>query len=85
MRNKLTDTHPEADAVQIELLRDKTVRQRFSLLCSLTRLAIHHSKRAIARANPELSQRERDLLFVEVHYGKELAHQVRRFLEGQVA
>ena len=82
MATKLTDTHPEAEAKQIELLRKSTTSERFSLVCSLTKTALFHAKRAIARANPELSQRERDLLFVEVHYGKDLAAGLREYLEA---
>ena len=46
---------------------------------SLTETAIFHAKRAIARAHPELDHAERDLMFIEIHYGKELADQVREY------
>jgi hypothetical protein len=76
-----SDTHPEAEKVQIDLLRKATTSDRFALMCSLTATAISLSRRAIARANPALSPREVDLRFVELHYGKELASRVRRYLE----
>jgi len=39
------------------------------------------SKRAIQRANPDMSEREVDLAFVEHHYGKALAEQLRSYME----
>ena len=47
----------------------------------LTATTITLARRAIARANPGLSPQEVDLKFVELHYGKELASRVRRYLE----
>ena len=75
------DTEKAAENVQLELLRAKTPAQRSRLVCSLTHTAIFHAKRAIERAHPGLSQQERDLLFIEVHYGKELAGDVRAYLQ----
>ncbi len=75
-----SDTEPKAEIVQHELLRAKTPFERGKLTCSLTNAAIFHAKRAIERAHPELDQRERNLLFIEVHYGKALADQVRAYI-----
>lgn len=75
-----SDTEKTAENVQLELLRAKTPAQRSRLVCSMTHTAIFHAKRAIERAHPELSQQERDLLFIEVHYGKELAGAVRAYM-----
>jgi hypothetical protein len=36
---------------------------------------------AIERANPGLSEREIDLLFVKYHYGSELAERVQEYME----
>ena len=83
MASEPIDTHPDALDAQIRLLRQKTTSERFALLCSLTQTAVYHSKRAIARANPQLSKRDRELLFVEVHYGKELAVRLRDYLDGR--
>ena len=81
MPRTLSDTHPDALAVQIQLLRDATVARRIGMMRSLTQMAVVNSKRAIQRANPDLSDRERDLLFVELNYGRELADRVRERLE----
>ena len=79
----LSDTSPEAEKVQIELLRQATNAQRIRLALSMTDLAIGLAKRAIARANPGLSRRELDLIYLEVHYGRELADRVRDYLKDR--
>ena len=79
----VSDTTREAEDVQLELLRAKSFSQRGKLVCSLTHTAIFHAKRAIQRAHPGLSQQELDLLFIDVHYGKELAEKVRAYLKDQ--
>jgi hypothetical protein len=76
------DTSPEAEAVQLELLRNSTVARRYALLASLTDTTRKLARRAIARANPELDEQEVALLFVEYHYGRELAEKVRQALRG---
>jgi hypothetical protein len=58
----LSYTHPDADRVQIELLRQMTGAERIARSRSLTSLVIQLSRQAIARANPQLSQREVDAL-----------------------
>jgi hypothetical protein len=77
----LSDTHPDAEKVQIDLLRKASTSERFALMCSLTATAINLSRRAIARANPTSSPREVDLKCEELHDGKQLAGRLRRYLE----
>ncbi len=79
----LSDTSPEAEKVQIELLRRATNAERLALALSMTDLTVRLARRAIARANPGLSQHELDLKFVEIHYGKELAERVREYLRAR--
>ena len=81
----ISDTHPEAEAVQLELLRSATISERFERVCSITQLALFHARRAIERAYPEASARERDIIFFETHYGPELAAAVRDYLEQRDA
>jgi hypothetical protein len=77
------DTSPEAEEVQIDLLRRAGTHRRFLLACELSDTAIKLSRRAIAEANPDLDERELGLCFVAVHYGQDLADRVRRaLLEG---
>ena len=76
----LSDTHPDAERVQIELLRRKTVSERFALVRSLTAFTIDLSRRAIARANPDLSPDELRLKYIELVYGNDLSQRVRDYL-----
>ncbi len=73
----LSDTHRDAERVQIDLLRRLSPAQKVSQLRSLSALVIGLSRRAIARANPGLDQREVDLLWVEYTYGRDLAVRLR--------
>jgi hypothetical protein len=73
----LSDTHPDAERVQIELLRRMTGAQRITKLRSQTALVVRLSRQAIARANPQLNQHEVDMLWIEYTYGKDLADRVR--------
>jgi hypothetical protein len=75
----LSDTSPEAEKVQIELLRRCSVAERFAKVRSLTARTFGLSKRAIARANPDLSPQELQIKFIELHYGKDLADRVGRY------
>jgi hypothetical protein len=79
----LSDTHPDAQRVQIELIRQFTFAQRWAKMASLTAYAVNLSRRAIAEANPGLSPRELDLKFIELSYGRELAERVRACVEGR--
>jgi hypothetical protein len=75
------DTTAEAERVQVELLRAAPVSRRLHLAWSLSARAITAARRAIARAHPDATSVERDLRFLEVHYGVELARGVREELE----
>lgn len=77
----LSDTSPETEKVQIELLRQATVAERFAMMESLSAMAVGLSRRAIARAHPELTPEELKLKWVELHYGKELAARVREYVK----
>lgn len=78
-----SDTDPEATRAQLQLLRQASVAQRFARVRSLSATVIELAKRALRRRHPELAQPELDLLFVERHYGPELAEGLRRNREEQ--
>ncbi len=80
MRFPPADTDPGAESIQLSLLGQASPARRFALTRSLSRTAIQLSRRAIARANPDLSERELDLLFVAHHYGAALADALRDYL-----
>lgn len=75
------DTHPTAEEVQLQLLRQATPAKRFAIMCSLSQTVAALSRRAIQRANPAYSQQELDLAFVSYYYGEALAGRVRLYLE----
>jgi hypothetical protein len=77
----LSDTHPDAEKVQIELSRRATGAQKIAQMRSLTSLVIGLSRRAIARANPHFDRHEVEMLWVELNYGKDLAKRLRTYLE----
>jgi hypothetical protein len=71
------DTDPDAERVQIELLRRAGPARRAQLALSLSAQVIELSRRALARAEPSASPVEIQLRFVELNYGRELADAVR--------
>jgi hypothetical protein len=79
----LSDTHPEAEKVQIELLRKATGAQKIKQMRSLTSLVVGLSRRGIARANPNLNRHAVDMLWVELNYGKDLATHLRNYQTGK--
>jgi hypothetical protein len=81
MPSRPDDTTPEAERVQIELLRAAPVARRLRLALSLSATVISAARRAHARAQPGASLRELDLRFVEVHYGSALSQELRAELD----
>ena len=74
----LNDTASDAEQVQLRLLHEKSPSERLALALRLTSEVILASKRAISRTCPELTEREVDYRFVELHYGRELAEGMKR-------
>ena len=81
MDEEPNDTHPKAEKVLIDLLRKKTVAQKFAMMRSLSETAIYLSKRAIARANPGLDDDHVNLIFIELQCGRELAERWKKYIE----
>jgi hypothetical protein len=75
----LSDTHPDAERVQIELLRKMSGARKIAMLRSLSSMVIGLSRQAIAKVNPRLDRRQVDLLWVEFNYGKDLADKLRGY------
>lgn len=74
----LTDTDPEAARVQMDLLRRASPARRLRLALSLSRSVLALSRGGIARRLPRASPEEVGLEFVRLHYGEDLADEVRR-------
>jgi hypothetical protein len=77
------DTHPEAEPVQLELLRSATVAQRFALAQSLTRVTMQLARQAVMEAHPTDDPDEFAVNFVTHLYGPELGEGLRRDLEAR--
>ena len=80
MRTQSRDTHPTIEQIQIELLRKTSPARRLELALSLSQSAIELTREGIRKANPNASEEEVGLIFVEVTYGKELADKVQNYL-----
>lgn len=74
------DTDPEADAVQLDLLRRAGPTRRVQMALSLSAQVISLARGAYRRQLPEADETEIGLRFVELNYGSELAEGVRRRL-----
>jgi len=81
MKTQSSDTHPAAEAIQINLLREAGTSKRLSIAFSLSESVRRLALDAIRRAHPEASDEQALHIFVEVHYGRTLAEQVRKSLE----
>lgn len=77
------DTSPEAERVQIELLRQMGPARRFLLACSLSETMLDLARQGIMEANPSASPLERAVKLVEICYGPELAASFRSYLEAR--
>jgi len=75
------DTHPDAENIQISLIRKATIAKRISRTRSFSQSIIQLSRKAIMRANPKLNERELILTFIAYHYGSELANRLREYID----
>ena len=75
------DTHPRMEELQVSLIRSASTARRISSVRSLSESAIRLSRRAIKRANPDLSEKELNLKFVSYHYGENLADLLHEYME----
>lgn len=83
MRARSADTDPEAERVQIELLRRAGPARRAAMALDLSAMVIELARRAIRRNMPGASEQEVGVRFVELHYGSDLAAELRRFLDAR--
>jgi hypothetical protein len=81
MKTQSLDTSIETEKQLIALIRKKSASEKLHQICSLSQTAILLSKRAIARANPNLNKHDIGLEFIRIHYGKELADRVAEYIQ----
>ncbi len=77
MRTQSMDTSPEAERVQIELIRKAPITKRFTIMQSWSQFIIEANRQAIRKANPKASEKEIALIFVARNYGQALADGLR--------
>lgn len=83
MQPYTTDTSPEAEEVQLDLIRRLTPSERALKALRMTTRLIRECKAAIARNHPEFTPQEIGIAFIELNYGAELAAEVRRYQSDQ--
>jgi hypothetical protein len=78
-----SDTDPETARVHRDLLRAAAPERRLRLAFSLSRTVMSLSRSGLARTLPGASPQEVGLRFVALHYGSQLADDVRADLAAR--
>lgn len=78
-----SDTTPEAERVQLDLLRAASPARRGEIALSLSRTVLALARGCLERQDPSAPPGEIDLRFVEALYGRPLADAVRAHLAGR--
>ena len=76
----MKDTHPAAEAVQIELLRRAGATRRATIALRLSQDVVERSRRALSDRMPGASEIDVRLRWVELWYGAALASRIRAYL-----
>jgi len=63
-------------------MREAGPAKRFQMCCAMTANMIALSRRALARARPDLGPAELSIEWVAIHYGADLAEGMRRRLRA---
>jgi hypothetical protein len=79
----LSDTDPETERVHLELLRQASPGRRIRLALSLSRTVMSLSRAGLARQMPGATDEEVALRFVALHYGADLADDLRADLAAR--
>jgi hypothetical protein len=81
MLTQSSDTSPEIERVQVELLRKASPAKRFALMASWSQFIVEVAKQGIRRDYPEASEEEVALMLLARQHGQELADKVRAYLK----
>lgn len=79
----LSDTDPETERVHLELMRRASPARRVRLALSLSRSVMSLSRDGLSRRLPDASPEELGLRFVALHYGSDLADELRAHLAAR--
>lgn len=77
MDHGLSDTDPETERVHLQLLRQASPGRRIRLALSLSRTVMSLFRGGLARRMPDATDEEVALRFVALHYGADLADDLR--------
>ena len=83
MRQGLSDTDPETERVHLRLLRSAGPARRIRLALSLSRSVMKLSRDGLARGVEGASPEGVGLRFVALHYGADLAEDLRAHLASR--
>ena len=81
MKTQSIDTNPKIERLIISLSKKKSTAKKFSQIRSITQTTMQLSKRAISRVNKNFDEYQINLLFINLHYGKDLAERVKKYLD----
>jgi hypothetical protein len=79
----VNDTHPAAEAVQLDLLRRAGVTRRATIALRLSQDVVERSRRALRNAMPGATEADVRLRWVELWYGAELAGRIQTYLASR--
>lgn len=75
------DTPLKIEEIQINLIRQSTISKRIAMVQALTETTVRLSKKAILRANPQLSGQEINIIFYSFTYDENLANKIKEYIE----
>jgi hypothetical protein len=75
------DFSPKKKYLFVEVMRQLTVAQRIWVSRQMTAWEVSRSREEIARENPQSSEEEVKMRWVELNYGQELAAELREYLK----
>jgi hypothetical protein len=78
---RVTDTSPDAERLQLDLIRAMSPTARATRAMQLTNQMLRLAKDAIRRRHPEFTDEQVGIRFIELHYGETLGREVRLHLE----
>lgn len=81
----MNDTHPAAQAVQIELLRQAGATRRASIALRLSQEVVERSRRALSEQVPGVSQSDVLLRWVDLWYGRDLGVRLRSHMASRAS
>ena len=83
MAQGLSDTDPEIERIHLELMRNVGPARRLRLALSLSRTVMSLSRAGLARRLKAASAEDVGLRFVALHYGADLAGELRADLASR--